>query len=107
MCQRVEAAQGHRDKLGKFVVTPQLCLAINNIDFVLQFIGPFINDLGIEDVLVKLEALFGEMVANQCRRTLTTLVQNTLENVENKILEILDTIGEKVVFMDDILEQTS
>jgi hypothetical protein len=31
-----------------------------------------------------------------CERTLYTLVQNALENVENKILEVLDMVGEKV-----------
>ena len=27
----------------KFVVTPQICLAINDIDYVLQFIDPFVR----------------------------------------------------------------
>ena len=31
-----------------------------------------------------------------CRRTLSTLIVNTVENVENKILEVLDVIGERV-----------
>ena len=35
----------------KFVVTPGLCLAINNIDYVLQFIKPFSVDLGVEETL--------------------------------------------------------
>ena len=30
------------------------------------------------------------------RRTLSTLIVNTVENVENKILEVLDVIGERV-----------
>ena len=94
MCKRVVQAQQLQQ--GKFSVTPQLCLAINNIDYVLQFIKPFVTELGMEETLVKLQALDGEMVASSCRRTLTTLVQNALENVENKILEVLDMVGEKV-----------
>ena len=27
----------------KFVVTPEICLAINDIDYVLQFINPFVQ----------------------------------------------------------------
>ena len=48
-------------------------------------------------IIFRLEALDGETVANSCRRTLTTLVQNAMENVENKILEVLDMVGEKVI----------
>ncbi len=77
-------------------MTPKLCLAINNIDFVLEFIGPFAQELGLEETLTKLEALNGEAVAVACRRTLNTLVQNATENVENKIFEVLDLVGEKV-----------
>ena len=29
----------------KFVVTPQICLAINDIDYVLQFISPFVQGI--------------------------------------------------------------
>lgn len=95
MCRWVVDTQ-QTDKFGKFIVTPKLCLAINNIDYVLQFIKPFVTELGMEETLQKLEVLDGETVANSCRRTLTTLVQNALENVENKILEVLDMVGEKV-----------
>jgi hypothetical protein len=47
----------------KFTVTPHLCLAINNIDYVLQFIRPFVDELGIDDILKKLEISNGEVVA--------------------------------------------
>ena len=29
----------------KFIVTPQICLAINDIDYVLQFIDPFVKGM--------------------------------------------------------------
>jgi hypothetical protein len=47
----------------KFTVTPHLCLAINNIDYVLQFIRPFVEELGIDETLLKLEISNGEVVA--------------------------------------------
>ena len=53
-------------------------------------------ELGMEDTLGKLQALDGDLVASVCRKTLTMLVQNAMENVENKIYEVLDIIGEKV-----------
>ena len=95
MCRRVMAIK-MKDNAGKFVVTPSLCLAINNIDYVLEFIKPFVTELGMEETLERLEALNGELVAASCRRTLTTLVQNAVENVENKIIEVLDLVGENM-----------
>ena len=49
------------------------------------------------------------MVANSCRRTLTTLIQNAMENVENKILEVLEDVGEKMapVIKDFLLKSTN
>ncbi len=107
MCQRVVVSQNeqqrqyqqhHRNPSGhKFVVTEPICLAINNIDFVLEFVKPFVTEeLGTEDTLKRLEATSGPIVAKSCRRTLKTLVINTIDLVENKILEVLDIIGEKV-----------
>ena len=90
----------------KFTITPELCLAINNIDYVLRFIQPFVKELGLEQTLERLEVLNGEMVAQSCRRTLSTLVQNAVENVENKILEVLDIVGEKVNFASFLFRNT-
>ena len=55
----------------------------------------------MEDTLGKLQALDGDLVASVCRNTLTILVQNAMENVENKIYEVLDIIGEKVRMLYD------
>ena len=98
MCKRVlnqENAKKAREN-SNFEVTPQLCLAINNIDYVLQYIRPFVNELGIEDIVEKLRVLNGDLVANSCKRTLQTLVHNAVDNVENKIFEVLDLIGENL-----------
>ncbi len=55
--------RGNRRK-PEFVVTPALCLAINNIDFVLEFIRPFVIELGLEDIFERLEALSGRVILN-------------------------------------------
>lgn len=97
MCERVATVQKNNNNDGiKFEVSESLCLAINNIDYVLQYIQPFVDDLGYDATLSGLETLDGEMVAASCRRTLATLVQNAVENVENKILEVLEEVGENM-----------
>ena len=50
----------------------------------------------MEDTLTQLQVLDGDQVATACRTTLNILVQNAMENVENKIFEVLDIIAEKV-----------
>ena len=92
MCKRVS----HKTTSKEFEVTQELCLSINNIDYVLQYIRPFVDELGIEDIIEKLRILNGDLVANSCHRTLQTLVHNAVDNVENKIFEVLDLIGEKM-----------
>ena len=68
-----------------------------------------LQELGYEPTLSGLSSLNGDMVANSCRRTLTTLIQNAMENVENKILEVLETIGEQMapVIKDFLLKSTN
>ena len=73
--------------------SPEQCLAINNIDLVMSFINPFITDLGIESVLNKLEHQNGGLVADACRKTIKTLMKNSIENVENQILTVLEDLG--------------
>jgi len=106
MVERVSREQNNN---GKFRVSKSLCLAINNIDHVLQYIQPFVAELGYEPTLSGLSSLNGDMVANSCRRTLTTLIQNAMENVENKILEVLEDVGEKMapVIKDFLLKTTN
>ena len=73
-------------------MTPELCLAINNIDYVLQYIKPFVSELGIEETVEKLRVLNGDLVASSCKRTLQTLLHNAVDNVENKIFEVCEIV---------------
>ena len=93
MCKRV---LNQKNTSKEFEVTQELCLAINNIDYVLQYIRPFVNELGIEEIIEKLRILNGDLVANSCHRTLQTLIHNAVDNVENKIYQVLDIIGDKM-----------
>merc|ERR1711971_647332 len=107
MVERVTRTKNNN--VAKFQVSESLCLAINNIDYVLQYIQPFVQELNYEPTLSGLSSLNGDMVANSCRRTLTTLIQNAMENVENKILEVLEDVGEKMapVIKDFLLKTTN
>ena len=94
--------------------TKEQCLAINNIDFVKSYINQFVSDLGIDKVLNKLEEQKGSLVAEACRKTIRTLMKNSIENVENQIFSILEDVGskmaptiEKFLFEGQVLSQDS
>ena len=72
------------------------CLAVNNIDLVMNYLNPFITNLGIDSVLDKLEKQKGPVVADTCRKTIRTLLKNSIENVENQILTILEDVGSRM-----------
>ena len=74
MCSKVVK----QDAKAEFEVSSQLCLAINNIDFVLQYIRPFIEELGIDEIVDKLRVLNGDLVAKSCKRTLVCTVLSYL-----------------------------
>ena len=76
--------------------TKEQCLAINNIDFVKSYINQFVSDLGIDKILEKLEEQKGVLVADACRKTIRTLMKNSIENVENQIFAILEEVGSKM-----------
>ena len=82
----------------------QFCQKKNILTFLF-----LLQELGYEPTLSGLSSLNGDMVANSCRRTLTTLIQNAMENVENKILEVLENLGEKMapVIKDFLLKSTN
>ena len=66
--------------------TKEQCLALNSIDYVLQVIGPLVLELGMAEVLAKLEEQNGGLVADACKKTVRTLIKNAADNVENQIL---------------------
>ena len=70
------------------IFTIEQCHAINNIEFVLQSIRPFVNELKVPDILRKIEDLNGGLVADACRKTIQVLIENAIENVENQIINV-------------------
>ncbi|XP_054263461.1 protein unc-13 homolog 4B-like isoform X2 [Macrosteles quadrilineatus] len=80
----------------KFEVTNEWCLAINNIDYVRQSIQPFVKELGLDDIIKKLAEFQSHSAAEHCRETLQLVLDNAVETVKNKILDLLETVVEKM-----------
>lgn len=80
----------------KFEVTQEWCLAINNIDYVLQSLVPFTVELGMEDILEKLSELNSPLEAQRCQQTLETVIANSVDTVKNEIFNLLDVVASKV-----------
>uniref|UniRef100_A0A1B6MMV1 C2 domain-containing protein n=1 Tax=Graphocephala atropunctata TaxID=36148 RepID=A0A1B6MMV1_9HEMI len=80
----------------KFEVTNEWCLAINNIDYVRQSIQPFVKELGMDDIIQRLADFRSPSAAEHCRDTLQLVMDNAVETVKNKILDLLETVADKM-----------
>lgn len=80
----------------KFEVTNEWCLAINNIDYVRQSIHPFVKELGMDDIIKALADFKSPSAAEHCRDTLQLVMDNAIETVRNKILDLLEIVAEKM-----------
>lgn len=74
----------------------QWCLAVNNIDYVKQSIRPFVNDLGLTQLMESLANYKSEISADHCKKTLDLVVDNSIDTVNNKIIDLLQTVANKV-----------
>ena len=86
----------------KFQVTNEWCLAINNIDYVLQSLKPFATELDVELIIQQLNDTKSPIEAQRCKHTLDTVIANAIDTVKNKIDELLETMAIKV---HDILKK--
>ncbi|XP_026805055.1 protein unc-13 homolog 4B isoform X2 [Rhopalosiphum maidis] len=80
----------------RFEVTKEWCLAVNNIDYVKQSIRPFVNDLGITKLMDSLANYKSEISADHCKKTLDLVVDNAIDTVNNKIIDLLQTVVNKM-----------
>ena len=78
--------ESSRDKSLHF--TAEQCHSVNNIEFVLQSMHTFPQQLGIDTIADEIDESHGALVGEACRRTIKMLVQNAVENVENQIHEV-------------------
>lgn len=80
----------------KYNISDELCLAINNIELVAEQMSPISEKLGMTKIIEQLAEKNGASVAEQCKRTLETVMENANENINNKIIDILEKVGLKV-----------
>lgn len=73
-----------------------MCLAVNNIEWVAAEMAPISDKLGMTRIIEQLSIKNGPSVADQCQRTLSTVMENANENIHNKIIDILEKVGLKV-----------
>lgn len=80
----------------KFQVTKEWCLAINNIEYVRQSIKSFVGELGMEKVLKDLSDFQSVSAADHCRETLDQIIENSIDTVHNKIVDLLVIVVNKM-----------
>lgn len=97
MGKRVESI-GESDSVygKKFEVTNEWCLAINNIHYIRQSIKPFVDELGIENIIKQLTESRNPTAVEHCKKTMELVVLNALENVQNKIIDLLNIMSIKM-----------
>ncbi|XP_063362418.1 protein unc-13 homolog 4B isoform X3 [Cydia amplana] len=81
----------------RFEVTSEWCVAINNIDYVRQSLEPFVEELGMDDIIQRLCECKSPVEAQRCKDTLQCVIANAIDTVKNKIVEILEIMVKKMM----------
>ncbi|KAF5278655.1 hypothetical protein FQA39_LY00697 [Lamprigera yunnana] len=80
----------------RFEVTKEWCLAINNIDYVCQSLKPFTEELKLKSIIQLLAEVRNQLEAERCNSTLQNVLENSLDTIQNKIIELLETVATKM-----------
>ncbi|XP_013138125.1 PREDICTED: BAI1-associated protein 3 isoform X2 [Papilio polytes] len=98
MCGRVESeGRVSTAREERFEVTTQWCLAINNIDYVRQSLRPFVHELGMDDIINTMCEARSPLEAQRCKETLQNVIENAIDTVKNKIVELLEVMVKKMM----------
>ncbi|CAK1555317.1 unnamed protein product [Leptosia nina] len=81
----------------RFEVTTEWCVAINNIDYVRQSLQPFVEELGMDEIIQKMCEARSPVEAQRCRDTLHNVIANAIDTVKNKIVELLEVMIKKMM----------
>lgn len=79
-----------------FEVTREWCLAINNIDYMRQNLTPFVKELRVDDIIMKLADFRSVIEAERCADTLKNVIDNAIDTEKNKILELIEIVAQKM-----------
>ncbi|XP_039754928.1 protein unc-13 homolog 4B isoform X7 [Pararge aegeria] len=81
----------------RFEVTTDWCVAINNIDYVRQSLQPFVEELGMDDIIQKMCETRSPLEAQRCKETLQNVIANAIDTVKNKIVDLLEVMIKKMM----------
>ncbi|RVE50828.1 hypothetical protein evm_004577 [Chilo suppressalis] len=81
----------------RFEVTNEWCVAINNIDYVRQSLEPFVEELGMDDIIQKMCEAKSPIEAQRCKETLQNVIANAIDTVKNKIVDLLEVMVKKMM----------
>ena len=74
-------------------------MAINNIDYVRQSIQPFVAELGMDSIVASLAEYQSVAAAEHCQETLHQIIDNAIDTVRNKIIDLLYNVANKVSYL--------
>ncbi|XP_034829314.1 protein unc-13 homolog 4B isoform X2 [Maniola hyperantus] len=81
----------------RFEVTTDWCVAINNIDYVRQSLQPFVQELGMDEIIQNMCETRSPLEAQRCKETLQNVIANAIDTVKNKIVDLLEVMIKKMM----------
>ncbi|KAH8037814.1 hypothetical protein HPB51_017314 [Rhipicephalus microplus] len=95
LCHQKLLNAGYYDEEGQFDVSEEVCIVINNMEYVRRALKPLHNELELEPIIAAIEQAEGDRAADKCRAAFQALLHNADEDVVHKILTIIAGLSEK------------
>ncbi|XP_065899176.1 BAI1-associated protein 3-like isoform X2 [Dysidea avara] len=99
----VEESHKHLKKKGfhhgsskEFVVTQQLCISLNDIEYVRKELSKIPETLQFDAMISQLEAVEGKRQSEVARKTLDNLIDSADDDVKILINQLISSIGEQI-----------
>ncbi|XP_077526534.1 BAI1-associated protein 3-like isoform X2 [Haemaphysalis longicornis] len=96
LCHQKLLNAGYYDEEGQFDVSEEVCIVINNMEYVRRALKPLHNELELEPIVAAIEQAEGDRAADKCRAAFQALLHNADEDVVHKILTIIAGLSEKM-----------
>ncbi|KAH9365648.1 hypothetical protein HPB48_013136 [Haemaphysalis longicornis] len=97
LCHQKLLNAGYYDEEGQFDVSEEVCIVINNMEYVRRALKPLHNELELEPIVAAIEQAEGDRAADKCRAAFQALLHNADEDVVHKILTIIAGLSEKAL----------
>ncbi|XP_049523887.1 BAI1-associated protein 3-like [Dermacentor silvarum] len=96
LCHQKLLNAGYYDEEGQFDVSEEVCIVINNMEYVRRALKPLHAELDLEPIIAAIEQAEGDRAADKCRAAFQALLHNADEDVVHKILTIIAGLSEKM-----------